>query len=203
MLQIQQSFWCHKLPLLCLLSGNWRASFSRIGLNGEASSSLWISPTSMDGEKCRADFCGTCVWLTAPYHPKARPTEPTEQQKRFPDCIIDLIMARFLQRHSHGVNLINDSFLFSFHSPDAEVDKSNVNHFCGSRLWNSQALSASPRVLNENEFIVPGTGSQAYEGRRNLTDAQETAQWMAGTEIPERILTDLIGTSDFKNNRCL
>ena len=82
-------FFCHKLPLLCLLSGNWRTSFSRIGLNGEASSSPWISPTSMDGEKCRADFCGTCVWLTAPSHPKAQHTEPTEQQKRFPDCNVN------------------------------------------------------------------------------------------------------------------
>lgn len=41
--------------------------------------------------------------------------------------------------------------------------------------------------------MTPGVSSSAHEGRRNLTDAQETSQWMAGTEVPEMILKDLLG----------
>ena len=41
--------------------------------------------------------------------------------------------------------------------------------------------------------MTPGVSSSAHEGRRNLTDAQETSQWMGGTEVPEMILKDLLG----------
>lgn len=140
----------------------------------------------MDGERCQVHFPGTFVLLTPHCRAKGQLTGPTVQQKKFPDCIIDV---------NHP--------LFLFHPPHhcwIQVDKSNVNVFCASKLWNAQALSTFPKAISEQEFIVPGTGGQAYEGRRNLTDAQETAQWLAGTEIAEAILRDLLGNSDFKNN---
>ncbi len=74
-----------------------------------------------------------------------------------------------------------------------QVDKSTVNKFCSSKVWTSQIISQAPKVINETDFVVPGVSSSAHEGRRNLTDPQETAQWMGGNEVPEMILKDLIG----------
>ena len=73
------------------------------------------------------------------------------------------------------------------------MDRSSINHFCFSRLWTSQYVSQQPKAVNEQDFIVPGTGAtvSSAEGRRNLTDVQETSQWLGGIEVPEMILADL------------
>lgn len=44
--------------------------------------------------------------------------------------------------------------------------------------------------------MVPGQNvvASSAEGRRNYTDAQETAQWLGGDHIPEQILSDLLNS---------
>ncbi|CAK9115722.1 unnamed protein product [Durusdinium trenchii] len=74
-----------------------------------------------------------------------------------------------------------------------KVDRSGVNTFCFSKLWQTQVTSSSPRAIDESEFIVPATGGvSSAEGRRNYTDLQETSQWLGGLEIPKVILGDLL-----------
>lgn len=75
-----------------------------------------------------------------------------------------------------------------------QVDREAVNMFCFSKLWQSQIVSSAGRAIDENQFIVPGTTCVAasHEGRRNLTDVQETSQWIGGEQIPELILKDLM-----------
>ena len=59
-------------------------------LNGGSFSFLWISLISMDGERCQVHFPGTFVLLTPHCRAKGQLTGPTVQQKKFPDCIIDV-----------------------------------------------------------------------------------------------------------------
>ena len=77
-----------------------------------------------------------------------------------------------------------------------EVDKTSINKHCESKLWCSQVLSETCKAINEQDFVVPGIAAlpcgSGAEGRRNLTDAQETAQWLGGQDIPERVLQDLL-----------
>ena len=77
-----------------------------------------------------------------------------------------------------------------------QVERENVNMFCFSKLWQSQCVSAAAKALEEHQFCVPGAGTSAvaasFEGRRNLTDVQETSQWLGGEEIPKLILGDLL-----------
>ena len=73
----------------------------------------------------------------------------------------------------------------------SKVDPDHVNIFCNSKLWIRQLVSSQPRAINEADFVVPGAISLA-EGRRNYTDAQETSQWLGGTDLPFSILEDLL-----------
>ena len=51
-----------------------------------------------------------------------------------------------------------------------------------------------PAALAEKSFVVPGGESMpTHEGRRNLTDQQETAQWLGGRQVPAAILQALLG----------
>lgn len=69
--------------------------------------------------------------------------------------------------------------------------------FCSSSLWLRQSLSPDmfPKSLNERDFVVPGPGSGdsllCNESRRNLTDQQETSQWVGGIMVPKQLLTAL------------
>ena len=69
--------------------------------------------------------------------------------------------------------------------------------FCSSMLWLRQSLTPDmfPKSLNEKDFVVPGPGSGesllCNEARRNLTDQQETAQWVGGNMVPKQLLTAL------------
>ena len=75
-----------------------------------------------------------------------------------------------------------------------KVDKSDVNVFCFSKLWQNQMVSSSVCALEESHFVIPGQGivSSSAEGRRNYTDAQETAHWLGGASAPEHTLADLL-----------
>jgi len=67
--------------------------------------------------------------------------------------------------------------------------------FCGSDLWTRQALAPGhfPAALQERDFIVPGEQLLSHDGRRNLTDLQETAQWLGGIPVAKSILMALLG----------
>ena len=76
------------------------------------------------------------------------------------------------------------------------MDRSGINRFCFSKLWQNQVTSVSPRAIDESEFIVAGSGMMSSaEGRRNYTDLQETSQWLGGFEFCEVILRDLLPLS--------
>ena len=83
------------------------------------------------------------------------------------------------------------SKLFWIRALISKVDPDTVNIFCNSKLWIRQLVSTQPRAINEADFMIPGAMSSA-EGRRNSTDAQETSQWLGGTELPYSILEDLL-----------
>lgn len=72
-----------------------------------------------------------------------------------------------------------------------QVDKSTINIFCSSKLWQGQLVTGQPKAIQESQFVVPGAVSSA-EGRRNYTDVQETAQWLGGIDVPTQILKDLL-----------
>ena len=67
--------------------------------------------------------------------------------------------------------------------------------FCSSDLWTRQALAPGnfPAALQEREFVVPGEQLLSHDGRRNLTDLQETAQWLGGVSVAKSILVALLG----------
>ena len=77
-----------------------------------------------------------------------------------------------------------------------QVERESINIFCFSKLWQSQCVSSPARAIEEHAFIVPGSGAScvaaSHEGRRNLTDVQETGQWLGGEQIPELIINDLL-----------
>ena len=50
-----------------------------------------------------------------------------------------------------------------------------------------------PKAIQEKDFVVPGEGFACHDGRRNLTDLQETSQWLGGSEVPKAILSALLG----------
>ncbi|CAK9010862.1 Uncharacterized protein SCF082_LOCUS10854 [Durusdinium trenchii] len=71
--------------------------------------------------------------------------------------------------------------------------ESSVNVFCSSPLWLRQALPATafPPALPEKEFVVPGEALLSHSERRNLTDLQETSQWLGGQAVPSAVLEHL------------
>lgn len=75
-------------------------------------------------------------------------------------------------------------------------DIGEVSHFVRSELWKLAGLDPrkAPRIVSETEWEVPsadGDVLRSNEGHRSYTDFQQTAQWLAGTEIPSTILTAL------------
>lgn len=66
--------------------------------------------------------------------------------------------------------------------------------FCQSSLWTRQALQTFPAALPERQFVVPNENLLSHSERRNLTDLQETAQWMGGKGVPLAILEALTGS---------
>ena len=71
--------------------------------------------------------------------------------------------------------------------------------FCTSSLWMRQSLPAAqfPPALNEKDFVVPGSGADTFlshDQRRNLTDQQETGQWLGGLMVPKSLLSALFSS---------
>eukprot|EP00435_Cladocopium_sp_Y103_P015413 s3816_g3.t1 len=54
--------------------------------------------------------------------------------------------------------------------------------FCSSALWTRQVLQDFPSAIAEKDFVVPGDVMLSHCERRNLTDLQETAQWLGGVK---------------------
>lgn len=50
-----------------------------------------------------------------------------------------------------------------------------------------------PPALQERDFVVPGEGYMSHDGRRNLTDLQETSQWLGGPAVAKAIIAGLLG----------
>lgn len=75
-----------------------------------------------------------------------------------------------------------------------KVDPTSVNQWCSSPLWTRQTLGARPKQLAESDYVTLSAAT-SHEGRRNLTDFQETAQWMGGKDLPACILQRLVGHS--------
>lgn len=62
----------------------------------------------------------------------------------------------------------------------------------------SLPVSEFPPALAEKNFVIPGPGDESLlcgEARRNLTDQQETSQWLGGVGVPKAILNSLLSTS--------
>ncbi|CAE6916132.1 unnamed protein product [Symbiodinium sp. CCMP2456] len=74
---------------------------------------------------------------------------------------------------------------------NSKADKASINCFCFSRLW-AQQITKPAVPIQESSFVVPGA-LPTFESKRNMTDAQETAQWLGGTEVPQQILEALLG----------
>ena len=73
-----------------------------------------------------------------------------------------------------------------------------LNIFQKSDLWRLQGLplDALPVALKEGDFIVPSAKAhlQSHDSRRNLTDCQETSQWVGGEDIFSKLLLSILGT---------
>ena len=103
----------------------------------------------------------------------------------------------------HGWICVPDTFLppkgtayrSNKHEADA-VKATQINDFTTSELWRLQGLVGSfPLALSEHDFRVPAAKSFliSNDARRNLTDVQETSQWMAGEEFAKRVLESMLG----------
>ena len=72
-----------------------------------------------------------------------------------------------------------------------------VNTFVSSDLWRLQGLAGDfPLALGEPEFHVPSARGHlsGNDARKNLTDSQETSQWIAGEACTIKILEALLGS---------
>ena len=67
----------------------------------------------------------------------------------------------------------------------------SFGRFCSSSLWLRQVLQEFPAAIPEKEFCVPGDSLLSHSERRNLTDLQETSQWLGGLAVPRSILKSL------------
>ena len=64
--------------------------------------------------------------------------------------------------------------------------------------------SPLPKAIDEQDFCVPSQrGLAANTCRRNFTDAQETAQWLGGVEVPTRLLESLLTQGQKLNNKAV
>ena len=85
------------------------------------------------------------------------------------------------------------------HDSDA-VKPAMINDFAQSELWRLQGIcEALPVALTESQFHVPSARSHlsGNDARKNLTDFQETSQWLAGDEFWSRIIQSLVGPLSF------
>ena len=79
---------------------------------------------------------------------------------------------------------------------DHEIKPAAVNEFTSSSLWRLQGFGDGfPVAVGEQDFHIPSARSHlaGHDCRRNLTDAQETAQWVSGEDCMVKILEGLLG----------
>ena len=70
----------------------------------------------------------------------------------------------------------------------------SLDRFCASTLWLRQVLQEFPAAIAEKDFCVPGDTLLSHSERRNLTDLQETSQWLGGTAVARCVLKSLMST---------
>ena len=82
---------------------------------------------------------------------------------------------------------------------DQQVKPGEVSEICTGELWRLQGLPFDmlPGAVAEGDFKVPSAKAHlcAHDGRKNLTDLQETAQWLAGEAVTTSLLKALLGVS--------
>ena len=74
-----------------------------------------------------------------------------------------------------------------------------VNEFTSSDLWRCQGFPESlPPALGESDFHLPASKAylQSNDTRKNMTDLQETAQWVSGEPLWKKILDSLLSILD-------
>ena len=80
---------------------------------------------------------------------------------------------------------------------DQTIKAADVSEICGSDLWRLQgvAFDQIPSALPEQEFKVPSAKAHfgCQDGRKNLSDLQETSQWVAGESVANSLLKSLLG----------
>ena len=59
-------------------------------------------------------------------------------------------------------------------------------------------LQEFPAAIQEKDFCVPGDSMLSHSERRNLTDLQETSQWLGGTQVARCVLKSLMSTFDLE-----
>eukprot|EP00438_Fugacium_kawagutii_P002612 Skav201663 [mRNA] locus=scaffold641:262503:266404:- [translate_table: standard] len=73
-----------------------------------------------------------------------------------------------------------------------------VNPLTSSELWKLQgfAWDKLPKAVAESDFVVPSQRSffTSNESRRNLTDQQETSQWVTGQDLFSHLFEALLGS---------
>ena len=73
----------------------------------------------------------------------------------------------------------------------------SLSDFASSDLFRLQGFPPNqvPQALNESDFSIPTckTHLQCNDTRKNLTDHQETAQWVAGEAIFSQLLESVLG----------
>ena len=83
-------------------------------------------------------------------------------------------------------------------STQEEMQNQVVNCFSSSMLWKLQGLplDSIPAAISEQNFLVPGTKSYlvSCDARRNLTDSQETSQWLAGKDVFTKFIQAAVGS---------
>jgi hypothetical protein len=87
---------------------------------------------------------------------------------------------------------------------DQQVKPGEVSEICSGELWRLQGLPFDmlPAALSEGDFRVPSAKAHlcAQDGRKNLTDLQETAQWLAGEAVTSSLLKALLGVLGLLSN---
>ena len=85
-------------------------------------------------------------------------------------------------------------------SHDESAKPLTVCNLTSSELWRLQGFNLDnlPKAIPEADFVVPSQRSvlTSNDCRRNLTDQQETAQWLSGDELFQKLLTSLFGAFD-------
>ena len=85
-------------------------------------------------------------------------------------------------------------------SEDSKELKACVcNDFTTSEMWKLQGFAPSgvPAAVAEANFHVPSAKAflQSNDARKNMTDMQETAQWLSGEPFWTAVLGSLMGNS--------